>query len=434
MHALATVRREIRSRDSIAGCKYLREFSEAFESYETVLRQDEFEQKICSADILLIADYHALPASQRFAAELIEIAARNRPVVLALEAVLARNQRIVDAWWRREITADELRSRLRFDRDWGYPWEPLYELLSSARDQAEGLYGLDCVPREDLRRIRSRDRHAALKIREIRERHPRAAILVVFGESHMAPGHLPRALRALMPDEKILTVLQNVDSLYWQALGQQSPDAQIAPVSLGQDAVCVFNSSPLEKYESYRLCLNRWATVQHEREDFAPAIYNLIFSLARSLGFRLDSPSNGNQPRLLADSLPEVVTVDEKSDSLATETCCAYLPEANAIVVREFQVAGAALACARFLHFACRGMTAVCAQGEPIVEALARFGSRLLVPELKPEIPDPGDFLYDAYLNAKISKSQMRQIFLSRIETREQAAQVRTQLSRLDHA
>ena len=436
MHALAAVRREIQSRDSITGCKYLREFAEAFERYDSVLQQDEFEQRICSADLLLVADYHALPASQRFAAGLIEVAARHRPMVLGVEAVLARDQRVVDSWWRRELNSDELRGRLHFDRDWGYPWEPFYELLGSARDQAEGVYGLDCVPREDLRRIRSRDRHAALKIREIRERHPKAAILVLFGESHMAPGHLPRALRGLMPEAKILTVLQNVDPLYWQALGQQTPSDEIAPVSVGEDIVCVFNSSPLEKYESYRLALNRWNAIHEERPDFTPAIYNLIFSLARSLGLRLTSPSNGTQPKFLADSLPEVRTLDEKSEhylQLAEKTCL-YLPDSNSLLVREFQIGQAAEQCARFLHFACRGMTPVCAQAQPIAQALARFGSRLLLPELKPETPTTGDALYEAYLNARISKTELRQIFLAHLETREQVQHVLTQISKFANA
>jgi Haem-binding uptake, Tiki superfamily, ChaN len=436
MHALAAVRREIQSQDSVSGCKYLRDFAEAFRRYDDVLRPGELEQRICSADVVLIGDYHALPASQHFAAALVEIAARRRPVVLAFEAVLARDQRSLDEWWRREITSEELRRRLRFDREWGYPWDPFYELVSSARDQCEGMYGIDCVPRENLRRIRSRDRHAAAKIREIRERFPRAAILVVFGESHLAPGHLPRALRDLMPQDQVLTVLQNVDSLYWQALGQHSQNGQIAPVSIGEDVVCVFNSSPLEKYESYRLCLNRWSATQPDRQDFTPAIYNLIFSLARSLGFRLDSPCRPTQPKFLADALPEVVTLEDHSHGdipqLAAEPCV-YLPQSNSLVVREFQIADAAEECARFLHFVCRGMTPACTQAQSVLDTLARFGSRLLCPDL---IDDRslGDSLYDAYLNRRLTKARLRELFLAPLETREQAERTWTQISSLAHA
>src|SRR5947209_975769 len=189
MHALAEVRREIGSHDSASGRKYLREFTKAFRRYDSILSSEQLNENINAADVVLIGDYHALAASQRFAAELLEKRAQGRSVVLGVEAVLARDQRILDAWWRREISEDELRRRLRFDREWGYQWEPLYELLSAARDHAEAVYGLDCLPRHDWRKIGSRDRHATAKISEIREHHPGAAIFVLFGESHKAPQH-----------------------------------------------------------------------------------------------------------------------------------------------------------------------------------------------------------------------------------------------------
>ncbi len=240
MHALAAVRRDIGSRDSAAARKYLREFAQVFQNYDAVLTPQELAARMATADILLVGDYHALPASQRFAASSLEQLAQARPIVLGLEAVLSRDQRIVDAWWRREIQEDELRQRLRFDRDWGYEWSPFYELMIAAREYGEGIYGLDCMPRGDLRRISSRDRHAASKIGEVREWHPEAVILVLFGESHLAPQHLPRALHAMKPDEKVLTVVQNVDAIYWKAIQENAP-----AVSIDEDTVCVFNSSPL---------------------------------------------------------------------------------------------------------------------------------------------------------------------------------------------
>lgn len=421
MHAIAAVRREIISRDNSGRRQYLREYTQAFRSYHSVLAPEQLEAKIEGSDLLLVGDYHALPASQRYAANLIEQLAPKRKVVLGVEAILSRDQTILDAWWRREIGEQELRKRLRFDQDWGYAWEPFLELLMAARDHAEGAYGLDCLPRNDMRRIRSRDRHAAAKIREIRERHPGAVIVVLFGESHMAPEHLPRLVKQLQPDERALTILQNVDALYWQAVGEGA-----AAVTTGADAVCVFNSSPVEKYESYRLCLERWNG--EEQPDFAPAVYNVIFSLARTIGFRLDSPHNGTQPKYLADALPEVVNVDgtdstcsisesarERADLLQMleEQGCCYDASNNRFFIREFQMPQVAADAARFLHRACRGPE------NPtdlrLEEALARFGSRLLCPETAVEngqATTPGELLYESYVSGKISAATIRKLFL----------------------
>src|SRR5438477_506738 len=291
LQALAGVEREIRAQDSHSRRKYLREFNQAFQRYESLLDREQMQQTLHAADVILIGDYHALPAAQRFAASLLEQRALSgdRPVVLGVKTIFARDQHILEEWWRREIEEAELRQRIRFDLDWGYDWSPFYELLLTARDHGEALYGLDCMPREDLRKIGARDRHAALKLAEIRQRHPDAAIFVLFGESHLAPSHLPRELREQMPDAKILTVLQNIDALYWRAAGERANNIEAVRVS--DDVLCAFNSTPLEKYESYRLCLDQWSRCD-DAPDFAPTIYNLVDSLASFLEINRYSPHN----------------------------------------------------------------------------------------------------------------------------------------------
>ena len=269
LHALAGVEREIRAQDSHNRRKYLREFNQAFRSYESLLDSQQIQSALHSADVVLIGDYHALPAAQRYAASLIEqrALAGDRPVVLGVETIFARDQHILDEWWRREIDETELRQRIRFDLDWGYDWTPFHELLVTARDHAEAVYGLDCMPREDLRKIGARDRHAAAKIAEIRERHPNAVIFVLFGESHLAPGHLPARCASRLPGAKVLTVLQNIDALYWRAAGERAD--KVEAVRVNDDVLCVFNATPLEKYESYRLFLDQWSRCD-DGPDFRP--------------------------------------------------------------------------------------------------------------------------------------------------------------------
>jgi hypothetical protein len=374
LHALAGVEREIRAQDSHSRRKYLREFTEAFTDYDSVLDAQQIRNALHAADMVLIGDYHALPAAQRYAASLIEqrALAGDRPVVLGVETIFARDQHILDEWWRREIDEHELRQRIRFDLDWGYDWTPFYELLVAARDHGEGVYGLDCMPRENLRKIGARDRHAAAKLAEIRERHPGAAIFVLFGESHLAPQHLPRTLRQQMPDAKILTVLQNIDALYWRAAGERVN--QVEAVRVQNDVLCVFNATPLEKYESYRLFLDQWSRCD-SGPDYAPSIYNLVDSLASFLEINRYSPHNGTQPKFLVDMLPEVhgkssdamvrrllsrkaISAQQLETMLASveERGSAYFPELNAFCIREFQLVHAAEDAARFLHHACRGL------------------------------------------------------------------------------
>jgi hypothetical protein len=399
VHAVEALQREIRAADPNGRRKYLRDFTEAFQTYERVLAEPELRALLDAADVLLVGDYHALPASQQYAATLLrEAAATGRPVVLAVETVFSRDQRILDEWLAGEIDDDELRDRIRYDRDWGYAWEPFLDLLRAGRLLGQGVYGLDCMPRGDLRKIAARDRHAATKILEVRRKHPEARIMALFGESHLAPNHLPLHVNAALPTERVLTVLQNVDTLYWRAAGERRD--RVDAVKVSDDVVCVFNSSPLEKYESYRLCIERW---RHERPcapDLAPTVYTLINALARFLNID-EYSAGGAQPQYLVDLVPEVcVRGSDESirrhlerkrlpaaerarvmDRLAGSGV-AYVARLNTVFILRLEMGELAEEVSRFVHHACRGCEPPPQEfyAEVLVEALAYFGSRVLSP------------------------------------------------------
>jgi len=423
LHAIASVEREIRAIDPASGRKYLRDFREAYRSYERVLAAGDVRREVANAGIVLVGDYHALPNSQRYLASLLcDLRRRHRPVVLGVETIFSRDQHILDEWFRGEIDEAELRQRVRFELDWGYDWTPFYELFSAARDHGVSIYGLDCMPREDLRKIGARDRHAADKIAEVRQRHPDALILVLFGESHLAPQHLPALLQRRLPAESMLTVLQNVDALYWRAAGEAHDRVEAVQVrkTVRENIFCVFNATPLEKYEHYRLCLDRWGrnAKDHSAPDLGPTLYNLIDGMVRFLGINQYSPHNTTQPRLLVDLLPEVYsrssdallrrllsrkgfTAEQRRSLLrqVRERGSVYLTPINAVYVRQFRMTSSAEAAARFLHQACRGLPNLCtgratapAPGAESLDkddafyiavfehALAFLGSRILYP------------------------------------------------------
>ena len=411
-HALAQLERQIRASDPHCRRKYLREFAEVFRSYESVLEPEPLSELLSAADVVLVGDYHALPAAQRYAAGLVrQLAASGRPVVLGLEMVFARDQHILDEWARGQVEESELRERIRFDLDWGYDWRPYYELLEAGRRHALRIYGLDCLPRNELRKIATRDRHAADKLAEIRERHPEARTLVLFGESHLAPNHLPALVRSRRPEDRLLTVLQNVDPLYWRAAGERRD--RVAAVSVSSGVVCVFTATPLEKYESYRQCLDRWGQERASRPDLAPSVYNLIEALLRFLNIDRYAAQNHTQPRFLVDMLPEVycretedlprvllrkgLAEDEvrRVQAHVEKRGSCYLAAMNSIFVAGWQMAYGAEEAARFVHHACRaslGENGAAHDDGPedlfysrVVEAaLAYFGSRILCPDRPP--------------------------------------------------
>ena len=256
--AVTGITQEIHALDPIAERKYLRDFRDGFQSYRYEVTTGQFNQQLLGADVILLGDYHTLPAAQGYAAELVMQLAehgKGSSVSLGLEAIFADDQPALEAWWRDEISEQQLRLALRFDEEWGYAWEPVRNLLETAQRYRVPVHGLDCGPRSNLRAIRRRDRHAARRIAEIRQCSPERAVLALFGESHLAPGHLPALVRSRRPRDKVLTVLQNCDALYWQLNVDQKGGRPVVEVC--EDVYCVFTASLFEKYDSYRTYLNR---------------------------------------------------------------------------------------------------------------------------------------------------------------------------------
>ena len=423
LHALAEVEREIRATDPHSRRKYLRRFAEAYTRYSQVLTPAQLSSVILESDILLVGDYHALPRSQQFAAELVEqLAAAGKKVVLGLEMVFARDQRFLDAWQRGEIGDEQLRHRIRHDTEWGYSWEPLRDLLLRARAQQIKIRGLDCLPRGDLRRIAIRDRHAASKIEQVCDENPDSVQVILFGESHLAPQHLPKLVRNALPDRRVLVVLQNVDPLYWQASGELADEVHAVRVDDG--TICVFNATPLEKYESYRQCIDGWRQDRPPgATDVAPTFYNLIDAFLRFLNVDRCAPSC--DARFAPGLLPEVSPIrelgslrgllaspqraslsagpavrqgmsndeiDQVHSRLAEAGCC-YIPSLNTLLVQQFELRYGAEEAARFVCASGWGDVGLIPDkraGEAafyrscLIHALCEYGSRVLCPGRAP--------------------------------------------------
>jgi hypothetical protein len=408
--ALLTVQRELRLLDSCSRTKYLKDFRQAFSSYERLLLPSEIENFAKECDILLIGDYHALPLSQQFTAQLaIELQQQSdRPVVVGLEPIFKRDQPIIDDWCHSLISDRELRARLRFDGQWGYAWEPFIQMLHLLRQSGIPVFGVDCYPRGDMRRIGTRDRHAAMMVAELEARYPDAQIVVSFGESHLAPQHLPAAIQKYLPRARVHTILQNVDELYWKAAGEsiQPPEG----VRISDDVICIFNTTPWEKYQAYRACVESWRGEGAPKSDYAPVFYDLIDALLEFLRIERYADVDEFEPRYFVDLYPEVygaksvgavrrllerkkLNYDQVRAALYSliENGSCYVPERNLLLCFSLRLQSAAECAASFVHHACRRLNEAelpwedTEEGRPegfyrkVIEyGLVDFGSRVL--------------------------------------------------------
>jgi hypothetical protein len=417
--AAEKLRREVLGADGSLTHPYFRDIRRQQRSYERTATQEELFEACSRARVVYVGDFHALPACQRFTARLLEEIARRHPrVSLGIEFIYTRQQRQLDTMQAGLIDAPTFLRRVHYREEWGYPWEGFGELLDRARRIGCRVHALDVPPRGGFDGLARRDEHAARRIASVVEADPEGALVVLYGESHVSRGHIPRRVRKALDRQGIesreVTIFQDPDAVYWKLLSEHG---RLPPaVKLADRVYAVFHGSPLAKYEAYRQVLARWRgdVPPDEEVDLTPAVHHLVSVLLgwlriRPERYRLRHRAGWSED--LADAFPEVYSGPEASqlllpileehgrtaeeieeaESRLTRRGALYDSRSNALFLSQYLPGRAAFEGARFVRAALSGRlfdppgeswedAAARAYGSAYDEALAVLGSRLVDP------------------------------------------------------
>ncbi len=416
--AAERLRRELFSTDGSLRFPYFRDLRNQFRDPAEPLDLEDLYARCALADIVYLGDFHANPACQLFAADLLaELARRVSRLSLGIEFIYTRQQELLAQRQAGVLDDDAFLRRVHYEEEWGYPWEGYRALLDRARELGVPVHALDRPPRGGFDGLAARDEHAARRIAALASADPTGRILVFFGESHLSRSHVPHRVRTRLArsgvEPRQASIFQDPDSVYWRlvAAGERVPRA----VGLGDDTYAVLHTSPLAKYEAYRQVLERWrGEVPSEEEvDLTPAVHHILLVLLGWLGVRphrrLRHATGWVED--LVDAFPEVYsgaeaarllpailsehgrTPEEVRESWAVleERGALYDARSNTMFVARYSPACAAGEGARFLRVALSGRLAVAAEprhpdpaerayGAVYDEALAGLGARLVDP------------------------------------------------------
>ena len=413
------LRREVFGGDGSLQHPYFRDLRRQLKAWRRKVGPSQVLSACARADIVYVGDFHADPLCQAFAAEALAAAASHgsRPLLLGVEFLYTRQQALLDARQAGKLSDFDFLRRVHYREEWGYPWDGFKALLDRARELRVPVVALDAPPRGGFEGLRRRDQHAARRIAAVLSAQPRARMVVLFGESHLSPGHIPGLVDRLLQRRRGLrsvTVFQDPDVLYWSLLRQGGPVP--AAVELSRGSYAIFRSTPLARYEAYRQVLDRWrGDVPAEEEvDLTPAVHHLLRSLLGWLGIRADRyrlRHHGGWGEDLVDAFPEVYggadaadllrpiledhgrTLSEvrEAERLFAERGALYDARANTLFLSRYLPGNAAGEAARFLRAALSGRlfrasddetapAAVRLYGAAYNEALACLGARLLDP------------------------------------------------------
>ena len=370
------MKREIFGIDKSGKSDYIKRFNTEFSTFREICTVEDVLAESMVSDIVYFGDYHPLRMSQDWVLRLMmELTGRGRKLVLALEMLYVQQQEQLDRWMKGTITEREFLGSIDYKSEWGFDWESYRRIFELARDPFIPIFGIDSEPRDHLKYIRKRDRMMARRIANIRRFFPGYMILVVVGESHLASTHLPAEVaRICGKDLRETVIVQNMDGIYWDLLLQGRE--QVEAVRVDENRFCIFNASPMVKYQSYRDIIEVW--VEGDGADrYVPVLEEMVdYILAFLLGggAPVTVSVGGNLFEGLKDVFPEVhcrqtykafgallrsKRIGQLGVVAATESLrrygVSYVPAINSILVLDFESPSAAREAARFVHFALSG-------------------------------------------------------------------------------
>ncbi len=212
------------------------------------------------ADVIHVGDYHTLPRAQQTFVELCEAAlATGRPVTVALEFVQGRFQQALDRYVAGALDEAGFLRAIGYRRHQVFDvWPGFRPILALARSRRLQAIGIDLVA-TGAGSLARRDRYAAERIAEAAangaQGPKRPIVLVLTGQLHIAPAHLPAEVSRELSKRGVeglrqLVVYQNCEEIYWR-LAAEGRAHETSAVQVRENEFCLLNASPVVCQQSF---------------------------------------------------------------------------------------------------------------------------------------------------------------------------------------
>jgi hypothetical protein len=217
-------------------------------TYRRRVRPRVLHAALAATEIAYVGDYHPLARAQRGFLDLVRAAMARREVTLALEYVRGSEQPALDAYLAGKLQAEAFLARVDAGRNWPrLAWPGFRPILELARDARIPVVGIDSASRGQ----NSLERRDAFAAQRIAAAMSDRLMLVLVGELHVAPQHLPRAVdRACGRALGAVVVYQNCEEIYWQ-LEARGLEHSTDLVALDRQRYCLINTAPIVAQQAY---------------------------------------------------------------------------------------------------------------------------------------------------------------------------------------
>jgi len=264
---------------------YQRVYHRRVSKFDHVSDLEELKKALAEAEIVYVGDYHTNAQSQRAFLRILKmmIDITNRFDV-ALELIHDRYQPFVDHYLAGEIDEEAFLKRIKLERRWYFDlWKNFQPIFDFSKYHHLRIYGVESAS-SARSTLKERDKATAKKLFEILKKNPGRRLLVLIGDLHIAPEHLPAEVDALLKQagikKKKLLIYQNSEAIYWK-LAAMKIEEKTEIVRLNGESFCIINTPPIVWQQSY---IN-WLEQEEGEIDFADSKHSFLELVDRIGGF-----------------------------------------------------------------------------------------------------------------------------------------------------
>lgn len=241
---------------------YAERYRREFRSSRGVVSTQELIDEVRLADVVMCGDYHTLGQAQKTVLRILrrvlpDLRSKGKRVILALEMLRPSDSDFVSAYLFDELPESDLLRKIDFKHRWGVGWSAYRRLMRAAHRMGVEIQGLSTPSPQTLA---ARDRYAADRLSEMCER-PDTVVFVLFGDLHLAAGHLPKSLKRSLAKRglkrRAVVIHQNAEGLYWKFAKEARWQERALVTRLGVGRFCIVNTPPWIKLHSYSQWLEK---------------------------------------------------------------------------------------------------------------------------------------------------------------------------------
>lgn len=269
---------------------YEKQYRRHVKTYQESASLEELREKMHEANIVFVGDYHTNKQSQRAFLRLLRwmVADQVSDLVIGLEIVRHTHQKYIDAYLKNEISESEFLKKIEFKEYWYFDlWENFKPIFDFARENDLPIVAIEKYSSSKVS-LAKRDEDTAKLIAQYVEKKPHSKMMVLIGDLHVAPDHLPRETQKNFKLKKIsykpLTIYQNCEEIYWK-LAEDALEHRVEVVRVRPREYALMTTPPIIWQQSFLNWLEHEEGVNYE--DAKHSFLEILRQIAHFLDITL---------------------------------------------------------------------------------------------------------------------------------------------------